>query len=128
MIKKFVLLTAFAAMSTCFCVPAQAQYGGVQVRIGGYAPGVSWGGYGNGFNNNYNGYGNNYYNGFGNNYRYGNGYQLGYRNYSQPSAAYYSGGNYGGFRYSSYPTVTYGVVAPRYYSTPVGRIVARRFR
>jgi hypothetical protein len=117
MVKKFAMLAAFAAMSLGFCTTLQAQYGGVQVRIGGFGPGVPFGGYGNG-----------YYNGLGNSYRYGNGYPMGYRNYGQPSAVYLNGGNSNGFRYGSYPTMSYGFGTPRYYTTPGRRYFSRRYR
>ncbi len=139
MFRKIAIFAAFAAIGPCFSATSRAQYGGVQVQIGGYGPGVQWGGYGNGYDNNHysgfgnsyrygNGYNNSYYSGYGNSYRYGNGYQLGYGSYSQPNGVYYSSGNYGGFRYSSSPTISYGIASPRYYTTPVRRFSARRFR
>ena len=116
MFKKIATLAAFAAISLCFSVTAQAQFGGVQVRIGGYGPGAQLGGYGNG------------YNGYGNSYSYGNGYQANYGTFAQPSAMYLNGGNFGGFSYSSYPAITYGFGSPRYYATPARRYIGRRFR
>lgn len=117
MLKQIVILAAFAAMSLWFCTALQAQYGGVQVQLGGFGVGVPFGGYGNG-----------YYNGYGNGYRYANGYPFGNRNYGQPSAVYLNGANSGGFRYNSYPTRSYGFGTPRYYTTPGRRYFSRRYR
>jgi hypothetical protein len=121
---KHVWLRA-ACLLACLCCAdfSQAQYGGVQVRVGGYGTGVRVGGYG---------YGNALYGGYGNGFGYGNGYghsryQNGY-GYGRPSAVYLDSGNNIGLRYNSYPTVGYRVATPRYYAAPMRRFGWRRFR
>jgi hypothetical protein len=135
MAKRLLILAAFIAISSCFSETAQAQYGGVQVRVGGYGTGVQIGGfgYGNGIYSNYgygNAYGNGYRNIYGNGYRniYGNGYQVGHGNYQQPSANYLLGDSFGGLGPRTYPTMIYGTGTPRYYAVPLRRYAFRRFR
>ena len=127
MAKRLLVFAAFAAISSCFSETSQAQYGGVQVRVGGYGTGVQVGGfgYGNGFYNNY-GYGNTYSNGYRNNY--GSGYQSGYGRYQQPSANFLYGNGIGGFGLNTYRSMSYGTGVPRYYSAPLRRYTLRRYR
>ncbi|XZE18871.1 hypothetical protein SH449x_004178 [Pirellulaceae bacterium SH449] len=121
MLKKILLLTTLI-VTVCYYSPtSQAQYGGVQLRIGSYGPSSQFGGFGNNY---YNGF--NY--GYGNSYRYGNGNQFGYGNYRQPGAVYLNRGNYGNFRYSSYPSMSYGYGMPRNFSSPSRRYFDRRYR
>lgn len=121
---------ALAAISLCFGGLAQAQFGGLQVQVGGYGSGVRIGGmgYGNNYYGNSYGYGNGYGNRYGSGYGYGNGYgnsyHSSYGNYRQPGTIYLNGGN--SFGYRSYPNYSYG--ASRYYSPPVRRYAQRRFR
>ncbi len=75
MYRKLVLTTTLTVACLCCGEWTQAQFGGVQVRVGGYGSGVRGGGfsYGTGLNNGYGisyGYGSNY----GNSYGYGNNY------------------------------------------------------
>lgn len=142
MFGRISSLAAMAALSLCFSSLGQAQFGGVQVQVGGYGSGARLGGlgygnsiYGSGYGNSYAnryGYGNRYgsgygqVNGYGNGYGYGNVYQSSYGNYSQPGTVYWNGGNLGGMGYRSSPSYSYG--ASRYYSAPVRRYTQRRFR
>jgi hypothetical protein len=105
---------------------AQAQFGGIQIQVGGYGSGVRVGsyGYGNGY------YGNGYY---GNGYYGGNGYGNGfaspyYSNYSSRYGSYPSGYYNNGFGYHTYPTYGYGYSSPRYYAAPVRSYAVRRYR
>ncbi len=127
MAKRFLILAAFAAISSCFSETSHAQFGGVQVRVGGYGTGVQVGGFGfgNGIYNNY-GYGNSYSNGYRN--TYGSGYQSGYGGYQQPGANFLYGNTWGGFGPNSYPSMSYGIGAPRYYAAPLRRYALRRYR
>lgn len=131
MFNKFAMLATLTVVLLGGEI-ATAQFGGLQVRVGGYGNGLSVGGfgYGNGFNNGYgNGYGNFYSggNGYGYGNNYGSVYQSSYGNYSQPRAIYMGGGVNNGYGYTSYPTVNYSYGSPRYYNNSMRRFGPRRF-
>ncbi len=124
---KLSIVSAITFALSLTSQPANAQYGGLQVQVGGYGTGIGIGGlnYGNGYYNQYgNNYGysnpyrasNGYYNRYGNSYRYGNGYQSN-SYYRQPSAIYFNGGSYRNYGSGSYPNMTYRFGSPRSYST-----------
>ncbi len=99
-------------------VAEQALVIGKDGFVGGF-------GFGNGIYNNY-GYGNSYSNGYRN--TYGSGYQSGYGGYQQPGANFLYGNTWGGFGPNSYPSMSYGIGAPRYYAAPLRRYALRRYR
>lgn len=111
----FVLSVAFVFSSGL----THAQFGGVQVQVGGYGSGVRVGSYG---------YGNGYYGGYGGalmNPYYGNQYSRNYGGFD----AYGNGGYYGNvYRYNRYPGLNYGYRATRAYTAPIRGFAARRFR
>ena len=112
MIQKLSVSAAFGLALLLTCSAAQAQFGGVQVQVGGYGSGVRVGNFA---------YGNGYYGGYG----YGNGFATPYySNYGN----YYNRYN-NGFGNNAYPTYGYGYVAPRYYA-PVRtyQVPVRRYR
>lgn len=118
MFKRMVMIGAIALLSPLVGNVAQAQFGGVQVQVGGYGTGVRVGGFG---------YGNGFYNNYGNNF--GNGYQNRYGNYRQMNGFYLNNGynsSYGNVY--GYPNAGYRYSTPRYYSAPVRRYSSRRFR
>jgi hypothetical protein len=118
MIQK-LSISAALGMALFFCSSsAQAQFGGVQVQVGGYGSGVRIGNFGYG-NGSYNGYG------YGNRgYGYGNGFASPYySNYGSRYGAYNNG-----FRYNSNPSYGYGYAAPRYYAAPIRTYPMRRYR
>ncbi len=101
----------------------QAQFGGIQLQVGDYGPGLSIGnsGFSNGY---YDGYYGGYRNGYGSPY-YGNSYSRNYSGYNT-----YGNGRYYGnsMSYSSYPIVNYGYRNSRAYVAPLRGIAVRRFR
>ena len=102
----------------------QAQFGGVQVQMGGYGSGLRMGnfGYGNGYYGSYGaGLGNQFY---GNPY-YGNRYTSGFGGYN----TYGDRGYYGnGITYNRNFGLNRQYLAPRVYIAPRGGTVVRRFR
>ena len=135
MFKSLTILAALTLVLLCSEL-TQAQFGGLQVQVGGYGNGLRVGGfgYGNGFNNGYgNAYGNSYglrngygyTNGYGNSY--GNSYRSGYGSTIQPSAIYLGGRVSNGYGYSNYPRVNYSYGAPRYFNSSMRRYGSRRF-
>ena len=97
----------------------QAQFGGVQVQIGGFGTGVGVGnfGYGNGYYGRYGG-------GLGIPY-FGNQYSSGFGGYN----AFGNRGYYGNSRnYNRYSGLNYQYLAPRVYATPRRATAVRRFR
>ena len=119
MFQRLLVSTAFFAAVVLSNSIGYAQFGGVQVQVGGYGTGVRVGNftYGNGYAGGYgNGYGNQYY---GNNGVYGYGRRYG--NYS-------SGYNGNGFGYNGYATPSFRYAAPRIYSGPVLSYPSRRYR
>jgi hypothetical protein len=118
MIKKCAIAAVCSVAFLCFGAFANAQFGGVQVQVGGMGTGVRVGGFG---------YGNGYYNNNGYGNAYGNRWN-GYGSYAQPNGFYMNGGNNFGYGYRGYPAVSYGYGVPRYYAAPFRRYPARRFR
>ena len=119
MIQRLSISAALSAAIFLTCSSAQAQFGGVQVQVGGYGSGVRIGNlsYGNGF---YGGYGNGYGNGF---------FNPSYGNYGSQYGNYSNGGYYNnGFGYNNYPNAGYRYVAPRYYAAPIRSYPMRRYR
>ncbi len=120
--RRPLTLAAIALACSCLGQTALAQYGAVQVQVGGYGPGViaSDFGYGNAYGNGYygvynNGYGNVYYNGYGQSYL--NSYPQGYGYYRQSRVVYPNAYNYSGYSYRTYPGMGYGYGRVRYYSS-----------
>jgi hypothetical protein len=122
MLLKLGLVAAVFAATIFSNSTASAQFGGVQVQVGGYGSGLRIGNGAYGYGGNYNGYGNGYYgnNYYGNGY-YGNGYGSRFGNYSN---GYYGNGGY----YNSYPYSGYGYGVQRGYSVPYRGPVGRRYR
>ena len=121
MIQRLSISAALSAAIFFTCNSAQAQFGGVQVQVGGYGTGVRIGnlGYSNGL---YGGYGN----GYGNGYGYANPYN---GNYGSQYGNYSNGGYYNnGYGYNNYPNAGYTYVAPRYYAAPIRSYPMRRYR
>jgi len=127
--KGFLMFRKIAMVATCGVVfvftgsITQAQFGGVQVQVGGYGSGLRVGnfGYGNGYYGGYGGgFGNQYY---GNQY-YGNRYTSGYGGYSTYGNRGYFGN---GITYNGYSGLNRQYVAPRVYASPLRRSVVRRF-
>lgn len=132
MFKRLTIITAMAVSIFCISDAAEAQFGGVQVQVGGYGSGIRVGsyGYGNGLYSGTGyggyGYGGTGYGGSGYGNRYSNFYGQG-NGYGGPSLNYrgvYSN-NTNVFR--GYPSAVYRTSAPRYYASPVRRFT-RRFR
>jgi hypothetical protein len=117
--KKIAFALAWSVAFVFSSSVTQAQFGGVQVQVGGYGSGVRVGSYGYG-----NGYYGGYRGGFVNPY-YGNQYSRNYGGFN----TYGNGGYYGnGFRYNNYPSLNYGYRASRAYIAPLRSVTARRFR
>ncbi len=116
MFRKLSLTAALSAAIFLTSGLAHGQFGGLQLQVGGYGPGVRIGnfGYGNGYYNGYgNGFGNQYYGNYGNRYGdYGNGFS----------------NNYGYNGYGYVPNAGYTVQSRRYYSVPSRSYPVRRFR
>lgn len=119
MIQRLSISAALSAAIFLICSPVQAQFGGVQVQVGGYGTGVRIGnlGYGNGF------YG-------GNGYGNGNGYfNPSYGNYGSQYGSYSNlGYSRNGFGYNKYPNAGYRYVSPGYYAAPNRSYPTRRYR
>jgi hypothetical protein len=109
------MLAAIAVACVCTSDIAHAQFGGLQMRVGGYGSGIRIGGYGtrNGF---YNSYGYGYRNGYGNQF------------YASPYGGVFYGGYNNGLPYTGlYPNFGYSYVPPYYYA-PIRPYPIRRFR
>jgi hypothetical protein len=119
MLKRIVFAVALSVAFVLSSSLTHAQFGGVQVQVGGYGSGVRLGSYG---------YGNGYYGGYGGGFAnpyYGDQYLRNYGGFNN----YRSGGYYGnGFRYNSYPGLNYGYPASRVYAAPLRGVAVRRFR
>ena len=119
MFRRISSIAALGATIVLTSSLAQAQFGGVQVQVGGYGTGVRIGNLG---------YGNGYYGGYGNGY--GNGFVYpSYGNYGSRYGSYSNSGYYNnGFGYNTYPNAGYTYLAPRYYSAPIRSYPVRRYR
>jgi hypothetical protein len=116
MFRKFSIIAAFALV--CFCADATlAQFGGLQMQVGGY---------GNGIRINQYGVGKGYYNSYGNGFRTGYGYYY----YGGPYYRVFNGGLNNGRPYTGlYPNFGTSYVGPPiYYSAPVYPVWRYRFR
>jgi hypothetical protein len=130
MLRRISKLAFMVVATIAYSGFAEAQFGGLQLQIGGNGTGARIGNFSYG-NGNYGGYGNGYYGG------YGNGYNGGYRNGFGNS--YYGNSYYGNrSRYGSYSNGFYNngfganpgyrYAAPRAYVTPNRSSYARRYR
>ncbi len=119
--NRFSIAVVFGTSVFLYSNLAQAQFGGVQVRVGGYGTGVRVGNFS---------YGNGLYGNYGNGYGYGNGFANPYYgNYSSGYGSYQNRGYYNnGFGYNNYPNAGYRYVAPQYYSVPTRSYPIRRYR
>jgi len=96
-----------------------AQFGGLQVQVGGFGSGVRMGnfGYGNGYYGRYGG-------GLGNPY-YGNQFSSGFGGYNTyGNRGYYDNGR----TYGRYSGSNYRYLSPRVYATPGRTNTMRRYR
>lgn len=110
MFRRLSMIAVVAVASFCTSQVAHAQFGGLQMQVGGFGNGISFGGYGNG-NGFYNSYGNGYQNGYGNQY---------YSNYGSPYYNVFNGG-YGNYNNGQpytglYPNFGSSYVTPYYYA------------
>ncbi len=112
MFRRLSTIAVFALAGCCTSPLAHAQFGGVQMQVGGYGNGIRIGGYGNG-----NGY-----------YNYGYGYRNGYGNRFYGGESFYGGYNNGLPYTGLYPNFGYSYAPPVYYSAPFRSYPIRRYR